>query len=182
MGLCIFFENINFKTPWGSPDCQLVPLHRDFSEVGDPVGSVAWLAPSYGDVCGPIDIVNPTQWIWSTFEDFKRTLPRAGVCTMKDFRAVGSPFQRSRFEAADAQTRTSHLRFLITASHTIQISESDDDYSMPTLRFSLVFGPASSLHNSWAFWQRRLAQSISWRKTTKNFTINNSVISQKVCN
>ena len=40
-----------------------------------------------------IDIVNLSQIIWSTFEDFKRTHPRGPlvkrVCTMKDFRAKG---------------------------------------------------------------------------------------------
>ena len=41
------------------------------------VGSWVRLVPSKGNVCGPIDIVNPTQWIWSIFEGFKRTVPRA---------------------------------------------------------------------------------------------------------
>ena len=76
---------------------------------------------------------------WS--QDFRRTWSEKGHFSaepLKHFRVVA-------LQVGDAQTRISHLRFLLT-SHTIQISESDHDCSMPTPRFSLVFRTPPSLH------------------------------------
>ena len=79
------------------------------------------------------------RMFWS--QDIRRTWSQTGHFSaepLKHFRVVA-------LQVGDAQTRISHLRFLLT-SHTIQISESDHDCSMPTPRFSLVFRTPPSLH------------------------------------
>ena len=84
------------------------------------------------------------------WKDFMRTWSQKGHFSaepLKHFRVVA-------LQVGDAQTRISHLRFLLT-SHTIQISESDHDCSMPTPRFSLVFGTPPSLHAQ-LYWPRNI--------------------------
>ena len=90
------------------------------------------------------------RMFWSP--DIRRTWSQTGHFSaelLKHFRVVA-------LQVGDAQTRISHLRFLLT-SHTIQISESDHDCSMPTPRFSLVFGTPPSLHaQSQLYWPREI--------------------------
>lgn len=84
------------------------------------------------------------------WKDFMRTWSQKGHFSaepLKHFRVVA-------LQVGDAQTRISHLRFLLT-SHTIQISESDHDCSMPTPRFSLVFRTPPSLHAQ-LYWPRNI--------------------------
>ena len=88
------------------------------------------------------------RMFWSP--DIRRTWSQTGHFSaelLKHFRVVA-------LQVGDAQTRISHLRFLLT-SHTIQISESDHDCSMPTPRFSLVFGTPPSLHAQ-LYWPRNI--------------------------
>ena len=90
------------------------------------------------------------RMFWS--QDIRRTWSQKGHFSaepLKHFRVVA-------LQVGDAQTRISHLRFLLT-SHTIQISESDHDCSMPTPRFSLVFRTPPSLHaQSQLYWPREI--------------------------
>ena len=140
----------------GGLDCSPCTSHKTLSSCRllSPAGTLKRKCLWADRYCQPHTM--NLEHIWGFQEDGSKGHLWSWVCTMKDFRLVGSPGCSRR---TDAQTRTSHLRFLI-ASHTIQISQSDDDYLMPTLRFSLVFGPSSSLHNTWTK-TRGWAQGIS---------------------